>query len=191
MSSREPRPAPLTVAPTTAMLRRGMLARVRTIRVHEFVAWIAIVVLALSVRAPANFGVLLFGAAGVVVRLAIATEWVRCDVAGVTWRSLFVTHSVSWDEVASIDVAARQMSLRFTRPNYSAMSPCLTIERVAGSPPMSITPSIWTSVIDQGEFIAAARLISPTEWALEAADNSGHRPSGKRVGHPIERHHGG
>src|ERR1043165_3042080 len=94
---------------SSARLRRCLPARLRTIRVHEIIASIGVVVGVVSARhglGDADPGLLAFGLGGLAIRLAIATEWVRCDQSGVSWRSLFVRYAVAWTEITSIDVGA-------------------------------------------------------------------------------------
>lgn len=189
-----------------ASLRRGVVARLRTVRFLELVAWIAPVVIVWDVLADTSNdrGVDLFvlGAAALIFRLAIATEWVRCDATGISWRSYLFTHRIPWDQVIMMGIAPR----RFGRGRYSWASMCIEIDRPTG-PPVRVTPSAWVPMMRQGEFIAAARLISPIDWSLlepseDASGNGGgtagrfdraiestrrRRASGKRVGQPIAR----
>lgn len=177
----------------SAVLRRGLLARLRTIRLYEVAAWIAIVALVFAGRRPfasEDFGLWLMGAVGAAVRLSIATEFVRCDAAGVRWRTLFVTHRIGWDEITTIEVAARPMNIRFLRGMRTAVSPCLVIQRGKGAPPWYVVPSLLVPLVQLGEFISAARLMSPSDWSVSDPADGGRparaqrRPSGKRVGRP-------
>ena len=180
-------------AAVSAVLRRGLSARLRTIRLYEVAAWIAIVALMFAGRRPfasEDIGLWLVGAIGVAVRLSIATEFVRCDAAGVRWRTLFVTHRVAWNEITNIEVAARPMHIRFLRGMRTAVSPCLVIQRGDAAPPLYVVPSLLVPLVRLGEFISAARLMSPSDWSVSDGAESGRRgraqrrPSGKRVGRP-------
>ncbi len=184
---------PSTAYPASATLRRGPLARVRTIRLYEFAAWCGVLVLAYDLWrgvGESQIVLLLLGVLGGVVRVAIATESVRCDESGVSWRSVFATYRVRWDDIATIEVAAKHMRIGFIRGHPNATAPCVSIVRTGDQSSLWVTPSVWTSLARQGEFVAAARLISPTDWSSpdEFSDRRtarpGHRPSGKRVGRP-------
>lgn len=176
----------------SAVLHRGLLARLRTVRLYEIAAWVPIAALMFGARhgvASEDYGLWLAGAVGAVVRLAIASEFVRCDNAGVSWRSLFVTHQVGWDEITSIEVAARPMKIPF-RGFRGAVSTCLVIERGTGTPPLYVIPSLLVPLVRLGEFISAARLMCPSDWSLSDQPGGGRgargnrRPSGSRVGRP-------
>lgn len=140
-----------------------------------------------------DFGLVFLGIVGVVVRLAIATESVRCSESGVRWRSLFASYEIPWGDIANIDVGARDMRLLVISGRFSSVAPCICIERTQDQAPLWITPSVWTSLTRQGEFIAAARLISPADWSLTdgttgtRTSGTPHNPSGKRVGRPTRR----
>jgi hypothetical protein len=179
---------------TSGTLRRGLAARLRTLRVHEIAAWVAIVaavVGAYDASAGERFWLVLLGTAGVAVRLAIATESVRVDETGVTWRSVFVTYHLGWPEITLIEVAARGMRVRSLRGGPLVTSLCLAIERGPDLPPLYVTPSVWVPLVRQGEFVARARIASPNEWTVQGQDKPGHhRGSGKRVGRPIRRPRG-
>ena len=158
---------------TEATLRRGVFARARTIRFYEIAAWAAIVVFV--VRASDGFAldndsvlVVSFGAIGVAIRAAIASERVRCDASGVAWRSTFVTFRVGWDEITSMEIAARPMRSWLFRGGTVVVALCLRIERGTQQRPLFVTPAMWVSMTRQAEFIAAARLISPADWTLSA-----------------------
>jgi hypothetical protein len=176
---------------TSGALRRGLAARLRTLRLHEIAAWAAIVAAVYGIRdgaAKENAALVLLGAVGVMVRLVIATESVRYDETGVTWRSLFVTYHLAWHEITSMEVVARAVRLRLLRGGASATTLCLAIERGPDLPPLYVTPSVWVPLVRQGEFLAAARLMSPHEWTVPGQDHPGHhRGSGKRVGRPSPR----
>lgn len=179
-------------AGVSAVLHRGLLARLRTIRLYEIAAWIGIVALVVGSRhgiGSGGLGLWCAGVAGAVVRLAIAIEYVRCDRAGVTWRTLFVTHRVGWAEITNVEVAPRPLRMAF-RGTRGAMSPCLVIERRTEPVPVFVHPSLLVSMPRLAEFVAAARLISPSDWTLadEAGHGNGsHHPSGKRVGRPTRQ----
>ena len=179
-------------AAMSAVLHRGLLARLRTVRLYEIVAWIPIVALLFGGRhavASGDYGLWLAGAVGAVVRLAIASEFVRCDSVGVSWRWLFVTHQVGWDEITSIEVAARPMKILF-RGFKGVVSTCLVIERGTGAPPLYVIPSLLAPLVRLGEFISAARVMCPSDWSLSDQPGGGRgargnrRPSASRVGRP-------
>jgi hypothetical protein len=157
---------------------------------YEIAAWLAIAAPALSGRHAfelGNVGWWLVGVAGAAVRLGIASESVRFGPEGVSWRTLFVNHRIGWNEITSIEVVARPMNIRIVRGLRTAVSPCLVIERGTNAAPVEVIPSLWVPMMRLGEFISAARLISPSDWsATESTGHaSDHRPSGKRVGRPI------
>lgn len=173
---------------TPTVLHRGVWARLRTIRVYEIAAWIAVVAFIVGSSGgvgSGGLGLWIVGVAGAVIRLAIAVEYVRCDATGITWRSLFVTHQVGWAEITNLDVSARPMRLP-VRGTRGAMTTCLTIERGAGTPLVYVNPSLLVPLARLGDFVAAARLMSPKDWS-EPEDQAAHRPSGKRVGRPTRR----
>ena len=189
---------------TSASLRRGVLARLRTIRVYEAVAWLVIFVSANELRDGFNGGqeveAVVFGTMALGVRLAIATAWVKCDDVGVSWRSLFVTHHLPWDQVASMTIGMKGfLSAGFGLvPRVTV--PCLFLTEVEGRR-RDLGASVWCSMTRQAEFIAAAHTISPTDWSL-SDDRSPTGPrdrwnhavaatrrsrSGKRVALPVPR----
>lgn len=100
-----------------------------------------------------------------------------------------MTRHVSWGAVISIEVAARPMKIPF-RGFKGVVSTCLVIERGAGLPPLYVIPSLLVALVRLGEFISAARLMSPSDGSLsdEAGGGRGargdRRPSGSRVGRP-------
>lgn len=180
-------------AGVAAVLHRGLWARLRTIRLYEIAAWIAVIALVVGARdgiGSGGLGLWFVGVAGAVVRLAIAIEYVRCDRAGVTWRTLFVTHRVSWSEIGNIEVVPRPLSLPF-RGTRGALSTILVIERRTEPRQVYVHPSLLVSMPHLGEFVAAARLMSPSDWTLSDEDGArsggGHHPSGKRVGRPTRQ----
>jgi hypothetical protein len=167
----------------TATLRRGVLARLRTIGMYEFAAWGGLVALYYE-----GSGWLVLAAIGVAVRLAIATESVRCDVFGLHWRTCIARHRVAWDDIAAIVITPRKLRVGIIRGRPEIYVQCLRVERTGDRPPLWVTPSVWTPVMRQGEFVNAAMLIGPAEWgAFERRAPNGRRPSGKRVGRPARR----
>jgi hypothetical protein len=191
--------------PTT--LRRGWLAPLRTLRTTEWLAWFAILIGVLTVHDRLDVGQdlapVVFGLAGLAGRLAIATEWVRCDATGVSWRSVFVTRRVPWEQIASMEIGWTRRPFAFPGSIYRRPSfQCIEIVPIDGGLPWQLLPSVWVPVMHQVELISAARLISPIDWSLldlpdggqtrssrvEHATTAARSPgSGKRVGRPVPR----
>ncbi len=177
----------------TIRLRRGWLARLRTIGLFDFVIW---GLLAWSVAESrhgvhdvGDVGLVLLGVACLAWRIAIATEWVRCDSDGVSWRSMLAVHSVPWEQVAGVGVGARPMRLPISR-RRDLLVQCLQIDVGEGGRSRWVTPSIWVPIMRQAEFIAAARLASPVDWSQHESPTSPRSHpgrSGKRVGRPSSR----
>jgi hypothetical protein len=154
---------------TSVRLRRGVLARLRTIRVYEAVAWLVIGVSANELRDGFNGGqeveAVVFGTMALGVRLAIATAWVKGDDTGVSWRSLFVTHHVLWDQVASMTIGMKGFLPATLGIGPRVTVPCLFLTDVEGRR-RDLGASVWCSMARQAEFIAAAHTISSTDWSL-------------------------
>ncbi len=154
-------------APSTARLRRSPIARLRTLGFFGIVSWIVLVSLMIDiVDGHASPGVAAVGAAALIVRLAIATEYVTCDAQGLRWRSLFAAHRVGWSQVAGIETAiVRNERL----PSFLAVPVATMVVVLPDGSEKQLTASIWTSIMRHAEFIAAARLISTHDWADAAA----------------------
>jgi hypothetical protein len=148
-----------------------VLARLRTIRLYELVAWLVIVASAIElfdgVDGDNDLAAVVFGSMAVVLRLAIAAAWVRCDETGVSWRSLFFVHRVPWHEVRSITIGMKGfLRTGLTAGRGARVSvPCLYLRTVAGAR-YDLGASVWCSMKSQAEFIAAARMISPVDFDL-------------------------
>ncbi len=144
-------------------LHRGPLARVRTLGFLGVSSW---VVLAFAVGGVMTDGPepgrLAAIAAIVVVRAAIALEYVRCDEHGLSWRSLFFTHRVPWDRVAGIETTVVNRRLWFVRMSLPAAGMVVVMPDGAE---VELQASIWCPIMCHAEFIAAARLISSHNWA--------------------------
>lgn len=154
-------------APTTARLQRSPIARVRTLGFFGIVSWIVLVSLIIDlVDGPVSPGIAAVGAAALIVRLAIATEYVTCDADGLRWRSVFAAHRVGWDQVAGIETAV----VRNARvPAWMSVPVATMVVVLPDGSEKQMTASIWTSIMRHAEFIAAARLISTHDWADTAA----------------------
>lgn len=183
------------------MLRRGWLARLRTIRLIDFVVWGLLVYTVVESRHGlhdvGDVGLVCLGLLCLGWRVAVATEWVSFDGAGVHWRAGVLAHSVPWHELDGISIGARPMRLPIGRRN-EVLAQCMQVDRVGGCASLWVTPSVWVATMRQAEFIAAARLASPDDWWREDTSPSAGRHrgsgSGKRVGRPsarAKRQHGG
>jgi len=176
-------------APPTAELRRTPLARLRTGGFLGVVSWF---VLALGGAAivggdvDGDAFVLLLFVATVIGRLAVATEYLRCDADGLVWRSVLVTHHVPWERVAAIETALVRNERWRGRMTFPVASMVVVLPNGVQQ---TLTPSIWCPIMSHAEFVAAARLISPVDWAdIEDATVAVVRPGrGRRVGRPIPR----
>jgi hypothetical protein len=155
--------------PKSAELRRGPLARLRTLGFIGIASWIVLLFDVVSVidggAGPSTYVVI---AAIVVVRTAIALEYVRCDERGLSWRWLFFTHRVPWERVAGIETTVVNRRLWFVRMSLPAAGMVVVLP---GGAERELTPSIWCPIMHHAEFIAAARLISTHDWA-DVADGT-------------------
>ncbi len=155
--------------PRSAELHRGPLARVRTLGILGVSSWVILVVtigeVATDGPEPARLAVI---AAIVVVRMAIALEYVRCDEHGLSWRSLFFTHRVPWNRVAGIETTVVNRRFWFVRMSLPAAGMVVVLPDGTET---ELQPSIWCPIMRHAEFIAAARLISSHDWA-DVADGS-------------------
>lgn len=97
-----------------AVLRRGPIARLRTRTVVERGAWLAVLAVALMTSARLESGswalhpmivllVVVLAASGLIVRIAVASEYVIADGDGVRWRTMFRTTRVGWDDVVVVN----------------------------------------------------------------------------------------
>lgn len=176
-------------APTTAELRRTPLARLRTGGFLGVVSWFVLVlggttIVGGDVDGDA-FVVVLF-VVTVICRIAVATEYLRCDVDGLTWRSVLVTRHVPWTQVAAIETTVVRNERWRGRMTFPVASMVVVLPNGVQQ---TLTPSIWCPIMRHAEFIAAARLISPIDWAdvedgTVAVVRTGR---GRRVGRPIPR----
>lgn len=159
---------PTVSDPGTTILRRGVLARVRTIRIYEVIAWVGGVAAVVAVATGITTAYFWWAAAGLAcaaIRLAIATEYVHCDELGLEWRTVFSRRRVPWTDIVLVEVAARSMSSRVVGGGIRVVTPCLSVVLRRAAKPVWVTPSVWTPLLRQGEFVAAARLRSPVAWS--------------------------
>jgi hypothetical protein len=174
-------------APQTAELRRTTPARLRTSGVVGVMSWVFVVLGAVEIVQGSSDGFLVaVFAAALTWRIAIATEYVHCDADGLAWRSVFLSHHVPWQRVAAVETAVVHNHRWWGRMTFPAASLVVVLPNGVQ---LTLSPSIWCSIMDHAEFIAAARLISPLDWA-EVEDgtvNVVRTGRGRRVGRPIPR----
>lgn len=147
----------------TAVLRRSPIARLRTLGFLGIVSWVVLLALVVDIvdgRTRPTLVALAVVAA--VIRLAIATEYVRCDEAGLHWRSVLVTRHVPWEQVAGIETAVTRTGRLQGWMTFPVA--CMVVVLPDGSQ-HQMTASIWTPIMRHAEFIAEARMISTHDWA--------------------------
>lgn len=129
---------------------------------------------------------LIFGLAALAVRIAIAMEYLRCTEHGIAWRSLFASHALRWDQVASMETEIKRYSTSLTR-RLERGEFCLVIRSTDGRA-HQVLASIWCPLDRHAEFMIAAQDRCPHDLhAPQPTATPTRRASGKRVGRPTGR----
>lgn len=173
-------------APQTAELRRTTVARLRTAGFFGVMSWVFVVLGGVEIVQGSTDGFLIaVFAAAVGWRVAIATEYVRCDVDGLVWRSVFVTRHVPWERVAAIETTVVHGDRWRGRMTFPVASLVVVLPNGVQ---LTVSPSIWCPIMHHAEFVAAARLISPIDWAdVEDGTVAEVRTGGRHAGRPNPR----
>ncbi|HAP77892.1 MAG TPA: hypothetical protein DCR14_17640 [Acidimicrobiaceae bacterium] len=122
-------------------------------------------------------------------RVLTFAEYATADATALRWRSLAASHHHPWHEVQLVELDAKW--LYAGRGGGRTPMPCIRVHLRNGRS-FWMLASLGCSVTDIGEFIAAARLLSPYEWSvpgdLLVHSPAGRRqPSGSRVGQPTTK----
>jgi hypothetical protein len=140
-------------------LRRGLLARFRSLGVVEVLSWAGVASLVVTVvRSDSGGDTWVLGSVAtlsVACRLLIATEYVRCDEIGVHYRSLLLTESMPWQEITTMEIGPKTYGWLFPGQGKRFSEPYVIIHCTGACPPR-IRSSVWCPMDRQAAFLGWA-----------------------------------